>query len=315
MPIPLDDAYRLLVRIGRRPVAHIGSGMEGHVFDLGSDRAAKVWYAKTPDEIMPLQSFYKIVHGLHLPFDTPLITEVHDSPGGTVSIERALQGTPLSEVVFRDEQVPPPFTTEAVMSVLVALRDHPVRNPQCALPILGIRPPDATTVNGSLSALLDVARRNVDRFGDQLRRSVRDFDWILEQAVQQVSQFSGTGLRAVHGDLCPPNILLDPDRTVSAVNDWGFLSHFGDASLDASIACGSYNLYGQHYRSNDDYLISVCTDRHGYDRQRLLVYRALYAILTSNAYSEGGTDGHYGWCVDNLNRDDIREALSGTMRE
>ncbi len=313
MPIPLDDAYWLLVRLGRCPVAHIGSGMEGHVFDVGSDSVAKVWFSKTPDEIVPLQSFYEIVHGLHLPFDTPLITEVHDSPDGTVSIERALQGTPLNDVVFRDANVPPSFATNALMSVLTALRDHPVQDTWCALPILGVRHPEAATLNGSTSALLDVVSRNVDRYGDQLRRSVPDFDWVYAQTVQQVRQFSDAKLHAVHGDLCPPNILLGPDLNVTAVLDWGFLSHFGDTSLDASIACGSYNLYGEHSRVNDAYLVAECVDRHGYDHHRLLVYRALYAVLTSNAYSEDGTDGHYAWCVDNLNRDDIQAALSDAL--
>lgn len=132
MPIPVDDAYQLLVRLGRRPVGHIGSGMEGHVFDIGRERVAKVCFSKTHNEIVPLQSFYEIVHGLRLPFDTPLIAEVHDSPDGTVSIERALQGTPLNDVVFCDARVPPPIATDALMFVLTALRDHPVQDPRCA---------------------------------------------------------------------------------------------------------------------------------------------------------------------------------------
>jgi aminoglycoside phosphotransferase (APT) family kinase protein len=132
---------------------------------------------------------------------------------------------------------------------------------------------------------------------------------VLEQTVQQVSQLPHTGRSAVHGDLCPPNILLGPDRTVSAVIDWGFLSHVGDTTFDATIACGSYNLYGKNYRHTDDYLMAESVDRHDFDRQHLLVYRALYALLTSNAYSEEGTDGHYDWCVGALKRNDVRDAL------
>lgn len=183
------------------------------------------------------------------------------------------------------------------------------------LPILGVGPPEPATLNGSVATLLDVVSRNVERYGGHLRRSVRDFDQVHAQTVQWASRLADTSFCAVHGDLCPPNILLNPDHTVSAVLDWGFLSHFGDTSFDASVACGSYNLYGAHYRRNDDYLLSERVDRHGFDRGRLLGYRALYALLTSNAYSEDGTDGHYGWCVDCLNRDDIREAVSSTERE
>ncbi|MBA2247711.1 MAG: aminoglycoside phosphotransferase family protein [Chloroflexia bacterium] len=314
MPITQDDARQLLIRSGRRPVAHLGSGMEGHVFDIGDELVAKVWFAKTPGEIAPLQTFYEVLGTLGLPFATPRILEIHDLPGGTVSIERTLRGTPLSDLVDRDEREPPTFATEAVVSVLTALRDHPVPDAQPILPILGIEPLDAIPPHKAMPTLLRVVRRNVERYGDRLRQSVPDFDWVLERTVQQVSRLPDAGRSAVHGDLCPPNVLLGPDRTVSAVVDWGFLSHVGDTTFDATIACGSYNLYGRHYRQTDDYLVAVCADRLRFDCQRLLIHRALYALLTSNAYSEDGTDGHFGWCIGNLNRDDVRAALAVQSR-
>lgn len=310
MPITQGDARQLLSRSGRRPVAHLGSGMEGHVFDIGGDLVAKVWFAKKPDELQQLQAFYEMLDALNLPFRTPRILEIHDLPGGTVSIERALRGTPLSELVDRDEREPPTFATEAVMSILTALRGHPVPDAPPILPILGIPPLDATPRQNAMPTLLHIVRRNVERFGNLLRRAVTDFDWVLERTIRHANRLPETGQSAIHGDLCPPNILIGPDGAVSAVIDWGFLSHVGDTTFDATVACGSFNLYGRNYRRTDDYLLSVCADRHGFDRQRLLIHRALYALLTSNAYSEDGTDGHFGWCVGALNRDDIRAALS-----
>jgi hypothetical protein len=97
---------------------------------------------------------------------------------------------------------------------------------------------------------------------------------------------------------------------VSTVIDWGFLSHVSDSALDASIACGIYDMYGPFTRERDEALVTACVSQHGYDGDRLLIYRALYAILTSNAYSDDGTDGHYAWCMETLNRADVRRALS-----
>ncbi len=306
----LDESKLVLSELGKTPLAYIASGMEGHIFDIGGNEVAKVWHSKRWEEVVQLQSFYEIVDGLHLPFETPVITEIHDSRLGTVSIERKLHGTPMKDVVSRDETLPPPFATDAVISVLTALRDNPIRDAQSTLPILGVAPSDEAKSDGSACVLLEVVSRKVERYGDQLRRSVQDFDRIYHLTVQQVRQISGAELHAVHGDLCPPNILLGPNLEVTAVLDWGFLSHFGDSSLDASIACGIYDMYGRYHRENDDVLLSECVNQQGYDRHQLLVYRALYAILTSNAYSEDGADGHYAWCVDTLNRHDVREALS-----
>lgn len=305
-----DEAQLVLIELGKPPLAYIASGMEGHIFDIGGDKVAKVWHSNRREDLVQLQSFYETVSGLHLPFDTPVITEIHDSRLGTVSIERELQGTPMKDLVSSDEKLPPPFATDAIISVLAALRDHPIRDAQSTLPILGVTPSDEAMSDGSAGVLLEVVSHKVERYGDQLRRSVEDFDRIYDLTVQQVSQITGSGLHAVHGDLCPPNILLGPDLEVTAVLDWGFLSHFGDSSLDASIACGIYDMYGTYHRENDDFLVSECVNQQGYDRHQLLVYRALYAILTSNAYSEDGADGHYAWCIDILNRPDVREALS-----
>jgi aminoglycoside phosphotransferase (APT) family kinase protein len=203
----------------------------------------------------------------------------------------------------------PAFAIDAVVSVLTALRDHPARDGESPLPIVGVMPPDEAVAKGSTAMLLHVADRKVDCFGDQLRRSVQDFDEVYAQTALHLQRCSSAGRHVVHGDLCPPNILLGPDLTVSAVIDWGFLSHVGESAFDGTIACGTYDMYGPFARQHEEELVSAWVSRHNDDRHRLLVYRALYAILTSNAYSNDGTDGHYEWCVATLNRADIRDAL------
>jgi hypothetical protein len=307
---PLVDARRALIGLGMPPSAHIASGMEGHVFVIGDDMVAKVWHAKRADELAMLASFYELVHGLALPFATPVIEAIHDTPDGTVSVERALPGTPMSEMVATDTKALPPFALDAVMSVLTALRDHPAHDVRSSLPMLGVLPSGGAVSEGPIPMLLEVAARKVDRYGDQLRRSVQDFDGVYASVVGQLCQVSGPATHVVHGDLCPSNILLGPDRMVSAVVDWGFLSHVGDPTFDASIACGTYDMYGPFARRHDEALLSGCVYRYGYDRRHLMVHRALYAILTANAYSDDGADGHYEWCVATLNRADIRDALS-----
>ncbi len=48
----------------------------------------------------------------------------------------------------------------------------------------------------------------------------------------------------------------------------------------------------------------------GYGGEVLLAYRAVYALLTSNAYASDGGDGHFRWCVEMLGRRDVRGALN-----
>jgi hypothetical protein len=47
----------------------------------------------------------------------------------------------------------------------------------------------------------------------------------------------------------------------------------------------------------------------GYPTEVLLTYQAAYAVATSNAFTADGSDGHFAWCIAQLSRDDISEAL------
>jgi serine/threonine protein kinase len=306
----LETAQQKLSHLGIRDVDYLASGMEGHVFRLEPQSIAKVWHHKTLTEITPLKDFYEQLQTLEFPFETPLITQVQEVNGTTISIEKELSGTSMRTLVKEYELEPPPFAFEAVLSILSALKDKKLIGDKVHLPILGITPSRETKDSGSIAVLLEVANQKVKKYGNQLRRSVPDFDWIYERTVGHLLETRVEETQAVHGDLCPENILLDAEGKVTAVLDWGLMSLFGDSMLDASFACGIYNMYGPHHRQIDDMFLATCEARLDYSRERLLLYRALYAIIQSNAFSEDGSDGHYAWCIENLLRDDLRSVLS-----
>lgn len=284
--------------------------MEGHVFRIGDRSVGKVWFSKSVGEVVPLKHFYEFLQTLALPFETPLITQVEEVDGTTISVEKELTGTPMRQLVKEDEHDPPAFALEAVLTVLGALKERSLSGGESHLPILGIMPSRQARLGGPTSVLLAVADCKVRTYGDQLRRSVPQFGWIYRRTVHHLLNLRTGGTQAIHGDLCPENSLLNADGQVSAVLDWGFLSLFGDSALDASVACGVYNMYGPHHRHIDDVFLAVCEARLGHSREQLLLYRALYALMSSNAYSEDGSDGQYVWCVQNLLRDDLRSVLS-----
>lgn len=306
----VEIAQQKLSHFGVRHVDYIASGMEGHVFRLEHQSVAKVWHHKTLAEITLLKDFYEQVQTLEFPFETPLITQGQEVDGTTISIEKELHGTSMRTLVKEDEVEPPPFAFEAVLSILSSLKDKRLISDKVHLPILGIMPSRQSKESGSRAVLLEVAYQKVKKYGDQLRRSVPDFDWIYERTIKHLREARVEEMQAVHGDLCPENILLDAEGKVTAVLDWGLMSLFGDSMLDASFACGIYNMYGPHHRQIDEIFLKTCEARLGYSRERLLLYRALYAFIQSNAFSEDGNDGHYSWCVENLRRDDLRDVLS-----
>ncbi len=310
MSLTIEAAQQKSNLSGIADAEHIASGMEGHIFRIGNQNVAKVWLYKSVRDVTLLQRFYKQVQGLSLAFETPFITQVRESDGTTISVERELSGTPMRGLVAEDELEPLPFTFDAVLDVLRALKEAQLSGSKSDLPILGITPSQQAKRSGATTVLLEVADQKVSRYGNHLRKSVPNFDWLYQRMVYHLLRIQPDKPRVVHGDLCPENFLLDESNHVSAVLDWGVLSLFGDSALDASIACGVYNMYGPHHRQLDDVFLAACEETLGYSRERLLVYRALYAILTSNAYSEDAHDGHYTWCTETLLREDITDALA-----
>lgn len=301
-----------LAIMGLTHAVHIGSGMEGHVFRVGSGLVAKVWHDKAIGSLEPLREFYDVILSLNLPFATPDITAIERVGDRTISIERALDGRPLQDFVDPEDEHVSQVAIDAVIAVLSALQSAKLRlaaEHLTELPILGFTLSGATNIPGT-TRLLEIADRKVETYGNHLRASVPNFDQRFAQITHHVASFRVETVSAIHGDICTPNLLINELGQVSAVLDWGFVSCFGDPAFDASVACGIYNMYGPHHRKLDDILMDACVSRLGHSRNQLLIYRALYAVLTSNAYSEDGTDGHYAWCVEQLDRDDVQEALS-----
>ena len=52
-----------------------------------------------------------------------------------------------------------------------------------------------------------------------------------------------------------------------------------------------------------------CLDYPAASCEVLLSYQAAYAMATSNAFTADGSDGHFSWCIAQLRRADIGEAL------
>ncbi len=90
-------------------------------------------------------------------------------------------------------------------------------------------------------------------------------------------------------------------KHTAALLDWGFYSTAGDNTFDAALAAGFFDMYGPDAQRLDNLLLDRF-EQLGHDRERMYLYRAAYAITTASIYDTDANDGHYVWCVGNLNR-------------
>ncbi|WP_329001667.1 phosphotransferase [Kribbella sp. NBC_00709] len=268
----------------------IGQGMEGAVYDLGDGTVRKVWFDRRPEDVRPLQAFLDELPPL--PFRTPRIREITAGENGlAISVEDKLTGVPLHEAGLPEEQA-----LEAFVAVVEALRAVQPGPASKAMPVIN-QPFWKATWGESLAALV---RRRADESRVHLERDVPGFAGLLAELLDGLTQLRPDELSVVHGDICPPNVLMDGSR-VAAVLDWGFLSTAGDNTFEASLAAGFFEMYGPEARRLDELLLDRFAGL-GHDRERMRLYRRAYAIVTATIYDENAGDGHYVWCVNQLTR-------------
>lgn len=287
----------------------LAAGVEGAIYDLGDGLIAKVWRERRASELERMLSFYADVAAADLPFETPEILRVEQVGGTAVTYERKLPGEPLQHRLSRDDHQIGPAAVRSVVEVLRALATVPATTSMRQLPVLDEDRPLRAGADTFQAALLGLISRRVTRFGSIIRRRLPDFDRRCTALQERLATIGPGPETVIHGDLLGGNILVDDQHRPLAVLDFGFLTTSGDPRFDAAITASIMNMYGPHALAITRDLTARFAQDLGYPTEVLLTYQAAYAAVTSNAFTPDGSDGHFAWCIAQLSRDDISEAL------
>ena len=147
------------------------------------------------------------------------------------------------------------------------------------------------------------------RLDAPVREHLPDFDRRYTALQERLATLGTCPDTVIHGDLFGGNILVDDRDRPVAVLDFGFLTTAGDPRMDAAITASVMNMYGPCALSITEDLTGRFARDLGYPTEVLLIYQAAYAVATSNAFTPDGDDGHFAWCIAQLLRADISQAL------
>ncbi|GAA1941199.1 phosphotransferase family protein [Kitasatospora viridis] len=301
-------------RLGHPGAEPLAAGMEGAVYRLGGGLVAKVWAHRSAAELARLQEFCAELAGQGLGFRTPRIHAVHATGLGLCTVEDELSGRPLATALGRDGELPGPEVVDRVLDVLALLAAVPTPERLGLLPVLDETAPLRDGRTGWAEALIALIDRRLDRFGHLLARQVPGLDRRVARLRQLLRSRPAGRDGLVHGDLVTANILVDEDLRPTALLDFGFLTTPGDPAFDAAVTASIVDMYGPRARETEALFDDALVARFGYPRELLLLHRAAYALITSNAYDPAGADGHFRWCVRMLLRKDVAALLDGGNR-
>ncbi|MFI1533372.1 phosphotransferase family protein [Streptomyces anandii] len=300
---------RHFVDAGHPDAGPIEAAVEGAVYRLGDGTVAKVWERRRGSELRRMQRFYADAAG-HLPFGAPEILAVEDIYGVPMTVERELTGEPLAGRIRTDDPDEVlPEVVDCLVGVLRALADAHDVDEVKYLPVLDEERPlwEGHTTFGS--ALADLVDRRVSRCADRLSTRVRDFDDTRARLLRKLRSLPRTDEAVVHGDVFPETVLVDDDLRPLALVDYGFLSTGGDPRFDAAVAAAIFPAGTGHAPEITRQLTTRFADEFGYAVDDLLLYRAAYAMATSDAFAPGGGDEHFDWCVTVLEDPAVAESL------
>jgi hypothetical protein len=304
---PSDHWLEYFRRAGNSSVRPIGGGVEGAIYKLRPGVVAKVWAKRKIADLEAYARFYSDLQSHELPFETPLIRKIYLVDGLAVTEETELHGRSLQDE-FEDDRVISERNAVRFVDILSALREIPWFSSARDLPVLGEDRPLMACDQSWPTALGALIRRKYQKYQHLLTRDIDGAEGLVQDLGDAVRHFDVAPIGIVHGDLFGANVLVDDEHRVSAVLDFGFVTCAGDPDFDAAIVSLIADQYGSKARQSEQIMDALLVERLGLDRAKLLIYKAVYALITSGYFSEDGSDGHYRWCVQILNRREIREA-------
>lgn len=297
------EKHELLKAYGVLPEDRLSRGMEAEVYALGEDAVLKLYGESTAvADLRALQHFYNQLDRTKLAYALPNIQRTKQNGNDTAVIEARLAGQPLADLVALGQA----DQSDKLLQIYVTAV-HELS--QLTMP-----------ENAEQYKLFDAEQISVRTNGDWhqfIWRYVADKQTSLapyfSRDVEVYSQKLNAMQRAlsteydgpytlIHGDFCPANLLVDDDGIPTALIDFGLFTMYGDPLFDMATAWVFFDMYDERQANLRDRLLALILERFGEGlREKLYRYLLLYSLLSANVYSPECADGHYAWCIANLN--------------
>jgi Ser/Thr protein kinase RdoA (MazF antagonist) len=266
----------------------LGLGWESTIYALGSDRILRIPRPEVLSEAQ-VRAQAAFTAGLpKMPFALPRILEIDRIDGQLYSIENRMAGRSMAAML-------PGLSGERRASALRAY-------------LLAAEAMSAATAPGeAFGDLLRDNPRRCDRWSDYLTGRVRaaakdevlakavpGLDRIVERFCMRLEAIPDPVPCIVHGDLWPPNVMMNEDLEVTGLIDFSFTTRIGDHVMDLAGACQFLLATKASSQADHDFLKQLILERHG---AAVIERIDLYAVWFAFDFAFNHADeGVFAWC-------------------
>ena len=301
----VSDSLRsyLLHHFGVTPKHLVAKGMEAEVYRYDADHVLKL-YSGTASlaRLRRLQEFYARLDTRSASYALPQIDTIIEKEGSIITLEKWREGRPMSDLLPSLDQMQLEQCMQTYLAAALELQGVGLRQPLDRYKLFdeeGI----SSTVDGDWHQfLMRLLAKQLGQVAPYLAGDVADFDAKVRRLQTILAQPYMGQYTLIHGDFFPGNLLVDAAGKVTALLDFGLLTMIGDYLFDIATSWVFFDMYDTLQANLRERYLAMVLDRLG-EHARGVLYRyvLLYSMISANTYSRTCEDGHYQWCVANLN--------------
>ena len=292
----------ILQKYNLTPADWLGQGMEATVYRYSPESVLKL-YSGTSNgaRLQTLQAFYATLDSSATHLHLPQIHQLWQDGDLLITIEKYLPGAPMTTVLAQATPAQLPILFDAYLRALLDLQQVKI-SPEPTHYKLFDEQGLSRRRDGDFHAFLwRWVAWQTQIMGAPLARDVANFTDKLACLRTVLAQPYSGPLGIVHGDFFPGNLLMVADNQITAIIDFGLFTLFGDPLFDVATGWLFFDMYDELKLNLRAQLLDFILAKLGQEiLGRLHLYALLFSIVGANAYSDC-TDGHYAWCVTNLN--------------
>lgn len=279
--------------------------MEAEVHIYGKDKVLKIYNSMSnykKQEI--LRRFYDSIQPSDVSYEFPYIYNIVEEDNIVVTIEKRILGKSMQNFLSRlnNEQLNTLMNTYLSASLeMQAVKLDPNFEGYKLFDDYRIPASQQKDWHDLLKQYLIKKQKEVEGYFSEDVVNYQDKLGILLEILS--SEYQGN-YSLLHGDFYPGNLLINEEGEITGLIDFGLMTMYGDYLFDVATGWVFFDMYDKLKANILERYLNLIINTLGEEvREKLYFYVLVFSIFAANFYSEDCSDGHYQWCVRNLNNE------------
>lgn len=268
----------------------LGSGWESTIYALGPKQILRIPRpeAGSEDQVRARAAFTANLPAL--PFAVPRVREISRIAGQLYVIEDRIAGQSMATLLPKLSGEPRAAALRAYLAAAEAMAIATAPD-QAFGDLLLDQPRRCDTWSDYLTARVRNAAED-----EVLAAAVPGLDRIARRFIARLEAIPDPPRCVVHGDIWPPNVMMNDDLQVTGLIDFSFTTRIGDHVMDLAGACHFLLATKASSQTDHDYLKQLILEKHGAE---VIDRIGLYAVWFAFDFAFNHDDAAvFAWCAN-----------------